>query len=238
MQKRYKIILSILLVLTFSIVGSNIAWMNTARPGTTNNPLVSKGYLDNVINAQQQKYTELHNQYKALEDEIADLREALNKLATNPSQPNEPSEPSQPTEPSNPTPPPSTTNAKATVVVDASTVNFRSGNNTSASIVTRVNKGDEIVAIKYDNEWIQGTINNQTGWIAAWLVKNKTAHQVAYVSSSLVNARSGAGTNHSIVTQLRLGDIVRILSVQNDWAKVVLPDGKEAWIFRPLLETL
>ncbi|QNO15641.1 SH3 domain-containing protein [Alkalicella caledoniensis] len=245
MQKKYKIMIIALLVVTFSVVGASAAWMNTSKPGTADNPLVSQGYLDKVfsifrsevqsdLEAQQQKYDQLHNQYKGLEKELGDLKKVVNDLTNGqPTTPTNPTTPTTPTQPTNPTPP--TSSAKATIVVDSSVVNFRSGNSTSDSVVETVRKGDEIVALKYSNEWIQGTFNNKTGWIAGWLVKSKSGHQIAYINSSLVNVRSGPGTNHSLVTQVRSGDIVRILSEQGDWCRVILPDGKEAWIFKPLL---
>ncbi len=241
MQKRYKVILSVLLIVAFSVIGANAAWMSTARPGTNDNPLISKGYLDRVLGifrsevqadivAQQLKYEQLHNQYKGLEKEIADLKKIIADLSG--------SAPTQPTQPTNPTPPPTSTIARATIVVDAGTVNFRSSNNTNSSIIGTVRRGDEILALKYSDQWFQGTINGQTGWIAAWLVTSKTGHQLGHISSKLVNVRSGPSTNHSLITQLNLGDVVRITGEQGDWFKVVLNDGKEAWIFKPLLSRL
>lgn len=252
MQKRYKIILTVFLIVMVSVIGANAAWMNTPKPGTTDNPLVSQGYLDRIlsifkaevqsdIQAQQLEYEQLHNQYKNLEKELSNLKTVVSDLNKNeapiiPTPPTEPIPP--PIAPADPTPPPKSNNSRATVIVDFAVVNFRSDNNTSSSVVEVVRKGDEIIALKFSDDWIQGTINNKTGWIASWLVKNKSGHQVAYVSSSVVNVRSGPGTNHSLVTQVRLGDIVRVVSEQGDWCKVILAHGKEAWIYKPLLTSL
>ena len=45
------------------------------------------------------------------------------------------------------------------------------------------------------------------------------------VTASVLNVRSGPGTNYSRINQLTEGMEVSIVKVQNDWLQISLPEG-------------
>lgn len=55
-------------------------------------------------------------------------------------------------------------------------------------------------------------------------------NQVAVVTASAVNLRSGAGTSYPIVGQVNTGDKLPLIAKQNDWLQVQKADGQPAWI--------
>lgn len=62
------------------------------------------------------------------------------------------------------------------------------------------------------------------------------AAQILYVKpSSEITLRRGQGTDFKIIAVVRDGTAVEILSEENDWAQVRLPDGKEGWVLRRYL---
>ncbi len=56
------------------------------------------------------------------------------------------------------------------------------------------------------------------------------AAQPQVVEASLLNVRTGPGTNHSILTQIPRGTVVTVVDESNNWARVILPDGKAGWV--------
>lgn len=65
-------------------------------------------------------------------------------------------------------------------------------------------------------------------------VTPKPKQKVAYVkqsnTSNIVNTRSGAGTNFSLVAKVQKGSKMIILDEKDDWYRVKLEDGKLAWV--------
>ena len=78
--------------------------------------------------------------------------------------------------------------------------------------------------------------------------------QEAVVTGATVNVRSGPGTKHKIVANVKEGDRFRVLKVQNQWVKIHIPedvleeirvdqtdekpdqDTGETWIYRRLIQ--
>ncbi|WP_353894091.1 SH3 domain-containing protein [Proteinivorax hydrogeniformans] len=239
MPKKIKVAIIVALVIVFSIVGAQIGWTNTAQPGSENDPLISKSYLDSIlsvfrseveddINKQDEKIDELIAMYDELKDEIESIQvNGGSSSSENSGTDNEPKNEKPEDEGSN-------DYDTAKVVVDASTVNFRSGSGTSYSRLTTVSRNDVINAINYENQWIQGDVNGTTGWIAAWLVKPKNGHSLEYINANTVNVRTGPGTNYDRITTVSRGDILRVVDTKGDWNNVILSDGTKAWVYSPL----
>ncbi len=55
------------------------------------------------------------------------------------------------------------------------------------------------------------------------------AAQTGTVTASVLNIRSGAGTNYSVITKAYKGESVDILDTNNGWYKVKLSNGKIGW---------
>lgn len=60
------------------------------------------------------------------------------------------------------------------------------------------------------------------------------ARSVVYVTGSMVNIRSGPGTQYHVIGKVNQGCQVTILEQSGGWYKVRLPDGKLGWIYKKL----
>ena len=56
------------------------------------------------------------------------------------------------------------------------------------------------------------------------------AAQPLVVEASLLNVRSGPGTNFQVVDQVPQGTVLKVIQKSNDWAQVVLPSGNRGWV--------
>ncbi|SCH30977.1 Probable endopeptidase YafL precursor [uncultured Clostridium sp.] len=56
------------------------------------------------------------------------------------------------------------------------------------------------------------------------------ASDMGIINTSVLNVRSGAGTNYSIIGKLYKGNSVEIISSSNGWYKVKLSNGSTGWV--------
>lgn len=56
------------------------------------------------------------------------------------------------------------------------------------------------------------------------------AGRIAIINGSVVNVRSGPGTDYSVVTQVKLGDALTILGESGDWYRVQTPEGYQGYV--------
>jgi hypothetical protein len=70
--------------------------------------------------------------------------------------------------------------------------------------------------------------------VTFWVKKSFLTGQE--VNAALLNVRSGAGENHSVVGQLNRGDKVEVLGEKEEWAQIKARDGLSLWISRPLVK--
>ena len=57
-----------------------------------------------------------------------------------------------------------------------------------------------------------------------------SAAQTATVTTSVLNVRSGAGTNYSIISKVYKGDNLDVIGSSNGWYKIELSNGKTGWV--------
>ncbi len=50
------------------------------------------------------------------------------------------------------------------------------------------------------------------------------------VDASVLNVRSGPGTDHGVLTQVSRGTVLTQVSEQDDWSRVILPGGSAGWV--------
>ncbi len=127
-----------------------------------------------------------------------------------------------------------------TAVVASATVNVRSGPGTNYNIVTQVSSGDRLPIATQSGDWYYvSRSSGEKGWIAGWLVNvEKTTQtqvpqssgQIAVVSGSSVNIRSGPDTSYGIITQAGLGERLPVLDKSGDWYKISLSSGASGWV--------
>ncbi|MFK8913923.1 SH3 domain-containing protein [Shouchella clausii] len=106
-------------------------------------------------------------------------------------------------------------------------LNLRSGAGTNHSIITTLDKGQKVELLKKQGGWYQVKAGNRTGWVSAdYLNVNGSSNADSAPSigsattTARLNLRSGAGTNHSIITTLNKGQKVELLKKQGGWYQV------------------
>ncbi|CEN93325.1 SH3 domain-containing protein [Paraclostridium sordellii] len=138
--------------------------------------------------------------------------------------------------------------ASGSVEVNASELNVRSGPGTNYPAITQVKIYDtlDVVAKNIDNGWLKIQLKNgSTGWISGRYVTiatndtvnitNKDIHVAdgpAQVTVSELNVRSGPGTNYSVISQVKKGNILAVIAVNtsNNWLKIQFKDGTTGWV--------
>ncbi|WP_318527501.1 SH3 domain-containing protein, partial [Shouchella tritolerans] len=106
-------------------------------------------------------------------------------------------------------------------------LNLRSGAGTNHSIITTLAKGQKVELLKKQGGWYQVKAGNRTGWVSADYLNVNGSGNVdnapsigSATTTARLNLRSGAGTNHSIITTLAKGQKVELLKKQGGWYQV------------------
>ena len=141
------------------------------------------------------------------------------------------------------------------VVNMSSNLNVRKIASTSSSVIGKLKSGQVVKLIaKTNSGWYKIEFNGTTGYAHGDYI-NRTNEQassgsnninnssnnvnnssnkvgkIATVTASTLNVRSGAGTNHSVISKVYKGNVVKILNVaSNGWNKVQLTSGISGWV--------
>ena len=123
---------------------------------------------------------------------------------------------------------PTHSDIKAHVTVTANTLNVRAGNSTKYKIVAQIKKGGEYDVFEIKGAW--GRING--GWINLDYTNynsksnNSTDYKVR-INTSVLNVRSGAGTNYKVNATVRKNEVYTIVEESNGFGKLKSGTG---WI--------
>ncbi len=119
------------------------------------------------------------------------------------------------------------------VSINRDEVNIRSGPSTRYRVKWQVGQGFPLRVIGSRGQWYKvRDFEKDVGWVYAPLT-SRQAHLV--VKKSVVNLRSGPGTNYSVVTQAKYGVVFRTLKRTKGWVKVRHESGVTGWVARKLL---
>ena len=140
--------------------------------------------------------------------------------------------------------------AKDSGIVTVSELNVRTGPSTNHSVISQVRKGAILSIIAKDNStgWLKIQFKNgSTGWVSGKYVTIATNDTVninnedikiadgpAQVTVSELNVRSGPGTNYPVISQVKKGNILAVIAVDNsdNWLKIQFKDGTTGWVSR------
>lgn len=134
-----------------------------------------------------------------------------------------------------------------TAVVQADTLNVRSGPGTTYDIIGQTGRDARLSVLDKSGDWLKVQADSGPGWVAGWLVAieqprpeappasgqaapGQNVQDLAVVSGSYVNVRSGPGTGYDVLTQAAQGDRLPVLDKSGDWYKVSLSTGATGWI--------
>ena len=106
--------------------------------------------------------------------------------------------------------------------VNATTLNVRSGPSTTYSIIDTLKQNDEVKVISIENNWAKIKHNDEIGYVSAEYLSDKKVEtiQIKYVNATTLNVRSGPSTTYSIIDTLKQNDEVKVISIENNWAKI------------------
>ena len=129
-----------------------------------------------------------------------------------------------------------TVNAASKYATTTANLNFRTGPSTSNKIITTIKKGSKVEVISKNGNWTKIKYNNREGYSSSQYLKEEststgstTTQKTGVVTADVLNIRSGASTNYSVVTKANKGEKVTILESKNGWYKVKLSNGKTGW---------
>ena len=109
--------------------------------------------------------------------------------------------------------------------VTASSLILRSSPSTSGAVLGSAPKNDVVVIVSKHGEWYKVIHNLKEGYMHGdYLnVQNPGNAELGYgqITGYGVNLRSGAGTDHDVVTMGTKGDTAYILGLENGWYKVI-----------------
>ena len=114
--------------------------------------------------------------------------------------------------------------------VAGDSVNVRSGPGTNYSVLTKLNKGEQVVVLGEEFGWVKIEVPSATfSWISADFVERGEGNQ-GTVTANRVNIRAGSGTDFDILGQANSGDRIEIVDEVQGWYKISPPAGTMAWI--------
>lgn len=131
--------------------------------------------------------------------------------------------------------------------MNVSVANIRSGPGTSYNLAGQASLGMSMEALEKKGDWVKVQLpSGGSGWVSAKLVDlnniavstpavGQASISRAEVIGSIVNVRSGPGTNNSVLGQLKRGYTTEVLDKSGDWYKLKLASGS-GWVLGELLK--
>ena len=109
--------------------------------------------------------------------------------------------------------------------VTATNLILRSGPSTDSAVLGSAPRNDVVVIVSKHGQWYKVIHNLKEGYMHGdYLKVQSTGHsELGYgkINAYGVNLRSGAGTNHTVVTMGTKGNTAYILGIENGWYRVI-----------------
>ncbi len=109
-------------------------------------------------------------------------------------------------------------------VTTSSAVNFRQEATTQSASKGKLSDGTRVAILDETDGWYKVAYNGEVGYMSADYVESQPIMNIecggAKVTTSVLNVRSGPGTENSIVTKLYEGSVAKIIGINNTWFKV------------------
>ncbi len=117
--------------------------------------------------------------------------------------------------------------------VTATSLNVRSENNTSSTVVSKISSGQEVSVVDTKDGWYKIKLDNgKEGWISGEYAKVKSL--VGSVNGDNVNLRQGMSTESPSLGTLKKGTEIKIVDKSGDWYNVEV-NGLEGYIYSSLV---
>ncbi len=127
-------------------------------------------------------------------------------------------------------------------VTTSSAVNFRTEATTSSESMGKLSDGTRVAILdETEDGWYKVAYEGKTGYMSADYVVSQPIMNIecggAKVTTSVLNMRSGPGTENSIVTKLYEGAVAKIIGINNAWFKVTY-NGETGYISPDYVEVV
>ncbi|MFZ5945122.1 MAG: SH3 domain-containing protein [Bacillota bacterium] len=172
---RAKIFIPILFVtLIVGVFIGNSVLAGGAAPGSKDDPLVTKAYVENSMNSQlsmlQQQVVQLQAEANTLRQQVAFLESKVGQKAPVQTQPQ--ANPVTPQQQQQQQPPQTQPKQKVAYVQQSNNyVNARVGPGTNYDIAAKVNKGSKMIVIDEKDSWYRVKLEDgKLAWVANWVV--------------------------------------------------------------------
>ncbi len=136
---------------------------------------------------------------------------------------------------------PVTTIATKTGIVSAAVLNVRSGPSTNTRVLSTLRRNTAINILSTSNGWHSIRLaNGQTGYVSSNYVNvSGTATPVTtrkgIVNTAVLNVRSGASIRTRVLSMLRRGTYINIISTSNGWHTIRLANGQTGYVSSTLV---
>ena len=109
-------------------------------------------------------------------------------------------------------------------VTTSSSVNFRTEASAQSESKGKLSDGTRVAILDESDGWYKVAYNGEVGYMSADYVTSQPIMNIecggAKITTSVLNMRSGPGTENSIVTKLYEGTVAKIIGINNAWLKV------------------
>ena len=109
--------------------------------------------------------------------------------------------------------------------VTASSLRLRSGASSVTATIDYASKNEVVVVLGKTGQWYKVIYNLRTGYMHSdylrFTARENAELGYGRVNGSTVNVRSGPGTSHSAISQVRLNDRAYIIGINDQWFKVI-----------------
>ncbi len=124
------------------------------------------------------------------------------------------------------------------VKVDVGGLNFRTGPNTTHSIIRVVFKGEILDVKGEEGVWLNVIDRHGTeGWLHGGYTKPYEKEHIVIVTARVLNFRIGPGTTHRIIRGLNYGTLLTVKGRHGDWLNVVDNNSMEGWVHSNFVTT-
>lgn len=132
--------------------------------------------------------------------------------------------------------------AATTGTVNCDVLNVRSGGSTDTSVITTLTKGTQVDILSSENGWYAISVNGTTGYVSAQYVSTDdgssnsgggtaVSGQTGSVNVGVLNLRSEASTDSSVIGALYSGQTVTVTESSNGWYKVTTASGTSGYVY-------
>ena len=221
-MKKIKLLAVTALVGTSFVAGQMLApTAGVAEPGSADDPAVTESLLN-------QELGKLKTEITSLKSTVTALQKKVDSLDSNSGSSGGSNSGSSGSGGSNSGG--TSTASIGTGIVNANSLNVRSGAGTSYSIVGKLSKGTKVTILKKSGSWYQIKSGSITGYVSGDYLDvtlnssnsggSSTTSKTGTVTCNTLNVRSGAGSSYSIVGKLSKGTKVTILKKSGSWYQI------------------